>query len=110
MKGHGLIKWDLEKKQGEFIPIENEYCFIQGEMINKTLNLGEELDLSKYKYIRAKIEYSFDQKIDIIKIEKMLRKKFNIKELTLYEKIKLIEDNNKNEKIDYENLYYYSNI
>ena len=103
VKGHGLIKWDLEKKQGKFIEIENEYCFIQGEMINKTLNLGEELDLSKYKYIRAKIEYLFDKKIDIIEMEKKLKKKFNIKELTFYEKIKTIDNDNKNEKIDFEN-------
>ena len=70
VNGHGLIKWDLKKKQGEFIEISNEYCFIQGELINKTLNLHEQIDLSKYKYIRAKIEYSFDKKIDIKKIEK----------------------------------------
>jgi DNA repair exonuclease SbcCD ATPase subunit len=103
VNGHGLIRWDLEKKQGEFIEIANEYCFIQGKMINKTLNINEEIDLTKYKYIRAKIEYSFDKKIDIIRIENKLKKMFNIKEITLYEKIKPIENNKKNDNIDLDN-------
>lgn len=103
VNGHGLIKWDLEKIQGEFIEIPNEYCFIQGEMINKTLNLNEEIDLSKYNYIRAKIEYLFDKKINTLQIEKKLKKNFNIKELTLYEKIKVVDFEDKNEKMDFEN-------
>lgn len=102
INGHGLIRWDLETKSGTFIEIPNEYCYLQGEMINKNLTINEIVDLSKFKYIRAKIEYTPWKNFNLANVEKSLKKKLNIKELHMYEKIKIIDDE-LTENANYEN-------
>ncbi len=92
IKSHGLIKWDLELKKGEFIEIFNEYCFLNAKLIKNVLNLEEEIDLNNFKHIRAKIEYGKENITKILKLEEKLKKLYNIKELTTYEEIKVYED------------------
>ncbi len=92
IKGHGLLKWDLQNLRGEFIEIFNEYCFLYGKINNKTLNLHEDIDLNDFKYIKAKIEYGKENLTSILDIEKKLKRKYNFKELVTYEEIRKYED------------------
>jgi DNA repair exonuclease SbcCD ATPase subunit len=92
IRNHGLIKWDLENKKGDFIEINNEYCFLNAKIIGKELILEEDIELSNYKHIRAKIEYGKENITKILSIEEKLKKRFNIKELITYEEIKKYED------------------
>lgn len=83
---HGVIRWDLDTLDGKFIPIHNEYCMINCTIhSNNLVILGEQIDLNDYSYIKARITYKRDEQQKIAKYEKMLRKKFNFKEITMYE-------------------------
>ena len=100
VKNHGMMLWDLNNLEGKFIEVPNEYCMINCTIENKKLNINENIDLNEYKYIKAKITY---KKTDIEYIDKMentLRKKYNFKEITMYEEIEIKNDENMNSKID----------
>lgn len=100
VKNHGMILWDLNKLEGKFVEIPNDYCMIKCTLENKKLNIDEEIDLMEYKYIKAKITYKKCDAKNIDKIENKLRKKYNFKEITMYEEINIINDENLNVKID----------
>lgn len=62
--GHGLIVWDVKQKEGNFVDIQNDYCyctleFKDGEWINQ---------IQLPKYVRARIKYENTSKEDIHKI------------------------------------------
>lgn len=99
VKNHGMILWDLNNLEGNFIEIHNDYCMINCSITNNKLNINENIDLNEYKYIKAKITYNSDTK-NIDKIENKLKKEYNFKEITMYEEIKIINDENMNCKID----------
>ena len=100
VKNHGTIIWDLNKLEGKFVEIKNDYCMIKCILENNKLNIDEEIDLKEYKYIKAKITYKKCDMKNIDKIENKLRKKYNFKEITMYEEINIINDENMNAKID----------
>ena len=100
VKNHGLIIWDLNKLEGKFKEIENEYCMINCKIEGKVLTLNEEINLEDYKYIKAKIIYKKEEKKDLEKLEEKLRRRYNFKEITMYEDIVLKDDEEINVKID----------
>ena len=100
VKNHGLILWDLKKLEGKFIPIHNDYCMINCKLEKKELVIDEELDLDEYKYIKAKMTYKRDEIKNPDIFEKRLRKKYNFKEITMYEEITIKNDETMDGKID----------
>ena len=100
VQNHGIIIWNLNKLEGKFVPLQNEYCMINCKLENKILNINERIDLTEYKYIKAKITYKKSEILNIEKIENKLRKKYNFKEITMYEEITITNDENMNVKID----------
>jgi len=97
IKGHGLIKWDLKNKKGEFIEIPNKYCYLKAKLEDGELIINEEVNLNDYEYIKATIEYTSIYKDKIYKYEKKLKEMYNIKEIVLFENTK---NNDEDEKID----------
>ena len=100
VKNHGMMIWDLNNLEGKFTEVSNEYCMINCTIENKKLNINENLNLNDYKYIKAKITYKKTDIKDIDKMENTLRKKYNFKEITMYEEIDIKNDENMNSKID----------
>jgi DNA repair exonuclease SbcCD ATPase subunit len=99
VKLHGLIIWDLNKLEGNFISIPNEYCMINCKIEDKKLNINEDINLEDYKYIKAKITYKKEEIKNIDKFEKKLKNKYNFKEITMYEEITITNDENMAGKI-----------
>lgn len=67
---HGFLKWDLETKKAEYIPVENDYSFI-------TLEYSDKLDLSNIKftkYSRIKVLINDIHDVDIGLFEEELKK------------------------------------
>ena len=72
LNNHGLIKWDLDKKRGEFIDIRNDYGYV---LIN------DEDDINSIKFpkkSRIKFKYSYDKEINIENKKEEIKKKTEI--------------------------------
>ena len=105
IKNHGLIIWDPNNLSSEFIEIKNEYCMLKCRYENKLLNIEEDIDLNDYKYIKGKIEYKSKDALIINSIEKKLKKKYNFKEITMYQEIELTEKKDFKEVKINDNIY-----
>ncbi len=93
INNHGYILWDLNNLSGEFYHLQNDYCMLNCKLIKNTLQLDEDINLNDFKYIKARIEYSKDEYKDIKIAENKLKKKFNFKEIIMYEKVDLERPN-----------------
>lgn len=113
IKNHGLIIWDLNYLKGKFVEIPNDYCICKCTLDkNEKIIPEEDINLNDYKNITARIEYEKDNINDLYSLEERLKKQYpNIKNMILYEKIK-IEDiliENNNEKIAMEKISEFMN-
>lgn len=72
---HGMIKWNLETKKGEFIEVSNDYVFKVHTI--KDINNYEIADIDNKK-TRLKIIYKNQKKDDLDKYIKEINKKYNI--------------------------------
>jgi DNA repair exonuclease SbcCD ATPase subunit len=86
INGHGIIKWDVKKKSGEFIEILNDYGllvkkFIDGKEVNdKTIKLPKNLCI--------KVQLEKTNKEDILKNLDSIKKKYKINGDYIFEGVK----------------------
>jgi len=75
ISNHGMIKWNLETKKGDFIEVPNDYVFKVHTI--KDINNYEISDIDNKK-TRLKIIYKNQKKEDLDKYIKEINKKYNI--------------------------------
>lgn len=74
---HGIIRWDILTKHGEFVPIKNNYCFLNMTLENGILNNpyeGKEIP----KNVRIKIKYKNTTHSERERVIKKLKETYNV--------------------------------
>jgi nucleoside-diphosphate-sugar epimerase len=78
VKNHGIIIWNLNLLEGQFVPIPNDYCICKCILDkNEKIIPEENINLKDYKYITAKIEYEKDNINDFYSLEERLKNPIN---------------------------------
>lgn len=74
---HGLIVWDLETKQGTFVPIQNDYGFVTFNLISGKCIIPDNLP----KNLRVRIQHDNSTPEEIEAFVREIGKSYNIVEL-----------------------------
>ncbi len=96
---HGIIKWDVEKKQGEFIEIQNEIAYVKCNLTKEGFNiLG---DLKTKSKLNVEINYERECRELIEEELKKLKERYEILSYR-YNEIKKVkkEDEQEEEKLN----------
>ena len=86
INGHGIIKWDIKKKSGEFIEILNDYGLLVKKFVNgKEVN---DITIKLPKNLCIKIQLEKTNKEDILKNLDSIKKKYKMNENYIFEGVK----------------------
>lgn len=102
LNGHGMLVWDVETKQSEFVEIENEYGYYTLDVIDGKVPVVD--DMPKKPRLRVKITNT--DSADLKKALKDIRKKYKVDEFTIIRTDTL----SKQKTGDRENSIHYENI
>lgn len=75
--GHGLLVWDLKRRNAEFVPIKNDFGYYTFYILNGKCDIPENLP----KNLRVRIKYENSTASEIENIIQRISKKYTILEL-----------------------------
>jgi DNA repair exonuclease SbcCD ATPase subunit/DNA repair exonuclease SbcCD nuclease subunit len=95
INNHGMLIWNIKTKKSEFQEVKNDYVYKTYEIKDTNdININEIED----KNCRLRIIYENIERVELLKYEKKIRKKYKILSIIRNEKIK--ESNKSNDKIE----------
>lgn len=102
LSGHGMLVWDVESCQSEFVEIENPYGYYTLEV--KSGRVPNVDDMPKNPRLRVKITNT--DAADVKKVLARIRKRYNVSEFTIIRNDTLSKTklNDRDVKIHYENV------
>ena len=102
LNGHGMLVWDVETKQSEFVEIENEYGYYTLDVVDGKVPVVT--DMPKKPRLRVKVTNT--DSADLKTALKEIRKKYKVDEFTIIRTDTL----SKQKTGDRENSIHYENI
>jgi len=102
LTGHGMMVWDVDEKEAEFVEIENPYGYYTLEV--KSGRVPNVDDMPKNPRLRVKITNT--DSADVQKVLARVRKRYNVSEFTIIRNDTLSKTklNDRNANIYYENI------
>lgn len=102
LNGHGMLVWDVDTKQSEFVEIENEYGYYTLDVVDGKVPVVS--DMPKKPRLRVKITNT--DSADLKNALKEIRKKYKVDEFTIIRTDTLSQQKTG----DRENSIHYENI